>query len=164
MSGPAANRWARRIASVGGCGFAPRAPGTVGTLVAVPFGWALLQAPPLLWLAIVLVCPLGLLAVARAAGGADHGWIVIDEVAGLWITLLGLLGAPGMPMPRGVALLGWLAAAFALFRLLDIAKPGPIGWIDRRHDSLGVMGDDMLAGLAGAVLLFTARLLWSWTG
>ncbi len=156
------SRWARIVASVGGSGFAPKAPGTVGTLVALPVGWALLQAPPLLVVAIALVCPLGVFAIERAAGGADHGWIVIDEVAGLWITLLGLIGTPFLAMPHGVALLGWLAAAFALFRLLDIAKPGPIGRIDRRHDSLGVMGDDMLAGLVGAVLLFGLRLVWSW--
>ena len=155
-------RWARLVASFGGVGFAPRAPGTVGTLAALPFGWALLQAPPLLVVAILAVSLGGTLAVQHAAGGADHGWIVIDEVAGLWITLLGLVGLPRLPAPHGVGLGAGLAAAFAVFRLLDIAKPGLIGRIDRRHDSLGVMGDDVAAGLAGAVLLLGARMVLGW--
>ncbi|WP_419729361.1 phosphatidylglycerophosphatase A [Lichenicola sp.] len=151
--------WARAIASVGFCGFVPFAPGTIGSLVALPFGWLLLQSTPLLVAAIVVVSLVGWLAVARASGGADHGWIVIDEVAGLWITLLGLVTLPGMARPHGAALAGWMVAAFALFRLLDITKPGPIGRIDRRHDAAGVMGDDMLAGLVGAVLLALGRWL-----
>ncbi len=155
-------RWARLVASFGGVGFAPRAPGTAGTLAALPFGWALLQAPSLLVAAILAVSLGGIAAVQRAGGGADHGWIVIDEVAGLWITLLGLVGLPGLPPPHGTRLWLGLAAAFAVFRLLDIAKPGLIGRIDRRHDSLGVMGDDVAAGLAGAALLLGTRLVLEW--
>ncbi|MCQ8277335.1 phosphatidylglycerophosphatase A [Acetobacteraceae bacterium KSS8] len=154
--------WARIVASAGGSGFAPRAPGTVGTLVALPVGWALLHWPSGLLLAIVLVCPLGILATERAGGGEDHGWIVVDEVAGMWITLLGLLPLFRLPPLSGLALLVWCAIAFALFRLLDITKPGPIGRIDRRHDSIGVMGDDMLAGLVGAVLLLALRFAATW--
>ncbi len=160
MSGGA--RWARVVASFGGVGFTPRAPGTAGTLAALPFGWALLQAPWLLVGAILAACVGGTVAVQRAADGVDHGWIVIDEVAGLWITLLGLVGLPRLPPPHGIGLAVGLVTAFALFRLLDIAKPGPIGRIDRRHDSLGVMGDDVAAGLAGAVLLLAARLALDW--
>ena len=156
------HRWARLVASVGGCGFARAAPGTVGSLVALPFGWALLHAPPLLLLAIAIVSTGGIRAIGLASGGADHGWIVIDEVAGQWITLLGLVGLPGLAAPHGIALLLGTGAAFALFRLLDISKPGPIGWIDRRHDAFGVMGDDMLAGLAGAILLLGGRLALDW--
>ena len=151
--------WARAIASFGFCGFAPVAPGTVGSLAALPFGWLLLQSTPSLLVAIVVVCAVGWLAVKRASGGADHGWIVIDEVAGLWITLLGVAALPGHPLPAGPALAAWMLAAFALFRLLDITKPGPIGRIDRRHDAAGVMGDDMLAGVIGAILLLACRLL-----
>ena len=152
--------WARAIASVGFCGFAPFAPGTIGSLVAIPFGWLLLRSPPLLVVAILVVALVGWLAVQRASGGADHGWIVIDEVAGLWITLLGLVTLPGLERPTGEALAAWMVVAFALFRLLDITKPGPIGRIDQRHDAAGVMGDDMLAGLVGAVLLLLFRLLF----
>ena len=161
-SDAAGHRWARAVASVGGCGFAARAPGTVGSLVALPFGWALLQATPLLLVGIAIVSVGGIRAIRLASGGADHGWIVIDEVAGQWITLLGLVGLPGLGAPRGFGLMLGIGAAFALFRLLDISKPGPIGWIDRRHDAIGVMGDDMLAGAAGAILLLGGRLTLDW--
>ncbi len=155
-------RWARLMASFGGVGFAPRAPGTAGTLAALPFGWALLQAPWLLCVAILVVCAGGIVVVQRAGGGADHGWIVIDEVAGLWTTLLGLVGLPRLPPLHGTGLAIGLGAAFGVFRLLDISKPGPIGRLDRRHDALGVMGDDVAAGLAGAALLLGARWALGW--
>lgn len=156
------SRWARLAASFGGAGFAPRAPGTVGTLAALPFGWALLQAPWLLCAAILAVCVGGVAVVQRAGGGADHGWIVIDEVAGLWTTLLGLVGLPRLPPLHGIGLAAGLGAAFVVFRVLDIGKPGPIGRLDRRHDALGVMGDDVAAGLAGAALLLGARWALGW--
>lgn len=157
--GPA---WPRMIASFGGCGFAPSAPGTVGSLAAMPFGYALLQSPPLLVIGILAVSVVGWVATQRASGGADHGWIVIDEVAGIWITLLGLVALPGLRGPHGWAMVMFLLLAFGLFRLLDISKPGLIGRIDRRHDAFGVMGDDMLAGLVGALLLLAIRLALKW--
>lgn len=155
--------WARAVASFGGCGFAPRAPGTVGSLAALPFGWAMLSSTPLLVAAIAVVTVGGTVAVQRASAGADHGWIVIDEVAGQWITLLGLAGLPGLARPHGAGLALGLAAAFGLFRLLDITKPGPIGRIDRRHDAFGVMGDDVLAGIVGAILLLGIRVVLDWS-
>ncbi len=157
-----APRWAVAVASFGGSGLAGRAPGTVGSLAALPFGWLLLRSPPLLLAAVVVVSLGGVIAIRRASGGADHGWIVIDEVVGMWITLLGLVGLPGLPAPRGPGLWAGLLAAFLLFRLLDIVKPGPIGAIDRRHGALGVMGDDVLAGLVGAALLLLGRLGLEW--
>lgn len=161
---PAASRsWSRAVASFGFCGFAPKAPGTVGSLAALPFGWALLHSAPLLVLAIVVVAAGGLVAVRQASGGADHGWIVIDEVAGQWVTLLGLIDLPGLPRPHGWPMAIGVLAAFLLFRILDISKPGPIGRIDRRHDALGVMGDDLLAGGIGALILLGLRLAWEWS-
>ncbi len=157
------SRWARLAASFGGVGFAPRAPGTAGTLAALPFGWALLQAPWLLCAAILVASVGGIVVVQRAGGGADHGWIVIDEVAGLWITLLGLVGLPRLPALHGTHLAIGLGAAFVVFRVLDIGKPGPIGRLDRRHDALGVMGDDIVAGVAGAALLLMARWVLGWS-
>jgi phosphatidylglycerophosphatase A len=73
----------------------------------------------------------------------DPDWIVIDEAAGMWIALTGL---PAF---------GWAgaAAAFALFRLLDIAKPGPVGWADRQRGATGVMLDDVIAGALAALVL-----------
>ena len=109
--------------------------------------------------AILVVGVGGIVVVQQAGGGADHGWIVIDEVAGLWITLLGLVGLPPL---HGTGLALGLGAAFVVFRVLDISKPGPIGRLDRRHDALGVMGDDIVAGLAGAALLLAARWALGW--
>jgi phosphatidylglycerophosphatase A len=73
---------------------------------------------------------------------ADPGWVVVDEAAGQSLALS--------------AASGWLGVllAFALFRLFDIAKPGPVGWADRQPGPFGVMADDLIAGaLAAAVLL-----------
>ena len=145
------------IASGFGTGFSPAAPGTVGSLAALAPGILLGARTGWLPRAILPVCIAGLWAIPRASGGADHGWVVIDEVAGQWITLLGAPPLLGPAAPRPIARLGWLLAAFALFRLLDITKPGPIGALDRRHDAIGVMGDDIAAGLLGAALLRLAR-------
>ncbi len=106
-------------------------------------GWSALVA------ATLLATLGGVLAIRAAEAGDDPGWVVIDEVAGQWITLLGL---------RHLSL-GGVVAAFVLFRLLDIAKPGPIGWADRQHNAIGVMADDVIAGLIGAAILW-ALLQW----
>lgn len=134
----------RLIASFFGAGYSPLAPGTAGSLAALPCGLLLLWAGPG-WLALAAAGAtlIGFCAIPRAGGADDPGWVVIDEVAGLWITLL------GVPHP------GWRGAliGFALFRLLDVTKPGPIGWADRRHGAFGVMADDVIAGAIGAVLI-----------
>jgi len=92
----------------------------------------------------------GLWAVAAAGAGDDPGWVVIDEFAGQWIALLAL----GRPTSGG------LAAAFLLFRLLDVVKPGPIGWADRQHSAAGVMGDDVIAGGITAGILWAVQSRW----
>jgi phosphatidylglycerophosphatase A len=145
----------RLVASALGVGFSPVAPGTAGSLVAVALGAGLLQLSP--WAlggAAALAALAGFVAIPRAVTerGADPGWVVIDEVAGQWIALLGL----------GTVTLPGLVAAFALFRLLDITKPGPVGWADRQHGAFGIMVDDLLAGAIAAVLLWGLR--WAWPG
>ena len=136
---------ARLVASFGGIGFLPRAPGTWGSAAALAIGAALLAAGgiQILLAALLAAVAAGLWAIPRAAGEADPGWVVIDEVAGMWLAMLPLPG----PSPLG------LIAAFALFRLFDILKPGPIGAIDRMPGRIGVMGDDLAAGLAAAILV-----------
>jgi phosphatidylglycerophosphatase A len=147
----AALRLSRLVAGGFGCGRSPWAPGTVASLVAVALGAGLLWLSPWLLAAAAAAATLGGVLAVRAAGaGDDPGWVVIDEFAGQWLTLLAL------PTPSASGLL----AGFALFRLLDIVKPGPIGWADRHHGPLAVMADDVLAGLLGAALLRAARLLW----
>ncbi len=130
-----------------GTGLSPWAPGTVGTLVALPLAWLTL---PLalewrLFLAVILVV-VGIWlcgAAARRTGVHDHPGIVWDEIAAMYLVLL---VAP-------LTLTGW-AMAFGLFRLFDIWKPWPIRDLDHRlHGGLGIMLDDLVAALYTAVLL-----------
>lgn len=143
-----------------GCGYATRAPGTVGSLGALPFAWAI-QSTGIPWalpVASLLTFALGCWLSGRylaeiGAEGGDPQWIVLDEVAGVWLA---------------VSLLdpSWLSYAlgFLLFRLFDIWKPLPIGWIDQKvKGGLGVMLDDYVAGLFAALLLYAASLMW-WIG
>lgn len=136
-----------------GSGLAPKAPGTFGTLAALPL-FLLMQ--PLGWPAYaLLVIAATLLGIylcdyaGRYLGVSDHGAIVWDEFVGLWIALFMV---PAGPL--------WLLYGFALFRLFDIAKPWPIGWADRRiKGGLGVMLDDILAGLMALAVLQASALI-----
>lgn len=143
-------RLARFIAAGFGTGYAPVAAGTVASAVAVLTGAGLLQLSTLaLAMAALLATVGGFVAVERAGVEGDPGWVVIDEFAGQWITLLAL----ARPTLAG------LIAAFVLFRLLDITKLGPVGWADRRHGTFGIMADDVIAGLIAAIVLVLLRLL-----
>ena len=136
-----------------GSGLAPKAPGTFGTLAAVPLWWLLAQAPfwgYLLATVLVAVAGIGICGhTARALGVHDHAGIVWDEIAGYLVTMI---AAP-------VSL--WAAAAgFVLFRVFDIAKPWPIGWLDARvGGGTGIMADDLLAGVYAALVLQLLLLL-----
>ncbi len=131
-----------------GSGLAPWAPGTFGSLAALLPWLSLRHLPPAWYLLVVAVTfVLGIWACGRAArsiGVHDHGALVWDEFVGQWLALLPVLLAPWY----------WIAAGFVLFRLLDILKPWPICWVDRRcHGGLGIMLDDLLAGAVAAVIL-----------
>ncbi|HUZ71583.1 MAG TPA: phosphatidylglycerophosphatase A [Stellaceae bacterium] len=141
-------------ATLCGVGFMPRAPGTWGTLVALPFAWLVARA----WGAGGLVAGAFVLfvlgwwaaaAVTRVCG-KDPQFIVIDEAAGQFLAL-----AAAPPLDP------WFyVAAFGLFRIFDIAKPFPVGWADRRiGGGFGVMFDDALAAVYAALVLMIARLL-----
>ena len=141
-------RLARLLASGFGAGYAPGpAPGTLAAALATLVGAGLMLALPFaLPLAACLACLAGLWAIAATVpADADPAWVVIDEVAGQWIALVGL----ARPTPSGLLL------AFAVFRLLDVVKPGPIGWADRQGGAAGVMADDLIAGA------FTAGIVWA---
>lgn len=143
------------LASGFGAGLAPVAPGTVGTLVAVLPWLALRELHWLAYLAVVLATfALGVWASQRVIdrlGVDDPGVIVIDEWIGLWLALF--LAPPGW---------GWVITGVVLFRLFDIGKPWPVGWIDRHlHGGFGAMLDDALAGLYALLALQAAA--WVWT-
>jgi phosphatidylglycerophosphatase A len=141
---------ARFIAAGFGTGYAPVAAGTVASVAAVLIGGALLAVwPVLLGCAALLATVGGYVAVGRADVEGDPGWVVIDEFAGQWISLLAL----GRPSVAG------MIAAFVLFRLFDVTKLGPVGWADRQHGTFGIMADDVIAGVITSVLLGVVRLL-----
>ena len=130
-----------------GSGLAAKAPGTFGTLAAVPIFWLIqdLSWPLYLsWLVITLV--LGVYwcdRSSKALGVHDHGGIVWDEFVGYWITMF--------MAPKGIL---WMLVGFVLFRLFDIVKPWPIRWLDRHVEGgFGIMADDVLAGIFACVAL-----------
>jgi len=131
------------------------APGTWGSAAAIPAAWALhvLGGPWLLGAGVMVSFTLGWWATSLETKGKDDhdpSEIVIDEVAGQWLAFLPVsVGAAHTGAALTALYPGWIAA-FVLFRLFDIWKPGPIGWADRRGDSLGVMLDDILAGVIAA--------------
>jgi phosphatidylglycerophosphatase A len=152
---------ARWIALGFGSGLSPKAPGTVGTLWAwVAFlvfdrwldaaGWGVVIAASL---------ALGVWACARTAADlaiADPGAIVWDEVVAFWIVLW-------LVMPAGLSM---QLAAFVLFRVFDAAKPGPVGWCDRRFKNargwiqgVGILADDLVAALCTLLVLALARFV-----
>ena len=138
-----------------GAGLAPKAPGTFGTLIAIPAAvWMLTFAWPAQLAIIAVVVAPGFLIChgsARRLGVADHPAIVYDEIAGFLIACFAL--------PLSWL---WIVAAFLLFRVLDIAKPWPISWADRRlRGGVGIMMDDLLAGAGVALLLHLARYVTS---
>lgn len=147
---------ARMTGTVLGVGYLKPAPGTWGSLVALPWAWALhvIGSFPLLAVAIVVASLTGWWATSKmTAGSDDHdpSEIVVDEVVGQWIALLPLsIASWRMGIDITVMWPGWIAA-FVLFRLFDIWKPWLVGWADRRGDALGVMLDDVIAGIFAAI-------------
>ncbi|HTC25961.1 phosphatidylglycerophosphatase A family protein [Dyella sp.] len=132
-----------------GSGLAPKAPGTFGSLAAI-LPWLLLRhlSLPINLLVIVVGFFIGVWAcdvAGRAVGVDDHRSLVWDEFIGQWIALLPALLAPWWAVVVG----------FGLFRLFDVWKPWPIRWFDRHlKGGLGVMVDDVIAGVFAAVVLW----------
>ena len=154
-----------------GTGFAPWAPGTVGSLVALPLYVLLtLFGPWAVALGIALGFALGVWAsaiVIAKLGREDPQVIVIDEWVGQWLTLalidLGLRLLPTLAAPSTLA---FLALGLVWFRACDIAKPWPASWADRElSGGLGAMLDDLFAGLwAGGLAVLTLYLAGRWFG
>jgi phosphatidylglycerophosphatase A len=143
------------LATGGYIGMSPFAPGTLGTLWGLPI--ALILARTSFGMGLLITALLTIVAIWAAGRCADlmkikdPGAVVIDEVVGMVVALLGL--------PFTVTTAFW---GFVLFRLLDIAKPFPIGWLDRRlSGGLGIVADDVAAGVMANLIL---RLLLIWIG
>lgn len=144
---------ARLIATWFYCGYAPAGPGTAGSIAAIAIAWgihfltgwpgtafgffAALLAIPAVWAADV---------VARRNGNKDPQIVVVDEVVGQWVTL------------AGAAALNWKSwlIALALFRLFDVWKPPPIRRLEKLPGGIGIVADDVLAGIYAAIVLFAA--------
>ena len=149
-------RLALVIATAFGCGFFPFGPGTAGSLFALavaallhhfwdigPLGILIVAAvalAPAIWSATV---------TERHVGREDPGLVVVDEVLGQWIAL------------AGAAVWNWktFLAAFVLFRLFDIWKPQPVRWAESLPAGTGIIADDLVAGLYGALILYVGGLL-----
>jgi len=137
-----------------GVGLIPIMPGTWGSAAALPFVWAMTHygSAWVLWCSIVILSALGIWAAGRYALAIetdDPSEVVIDEVAGQWITF-----ALVPPVTLELLLIGFL-----LFRVFDIWKPWPVRWADRHiHGGLGIMLDDILAGVYACLGLYLVTL------
>ena len=152
--------------TLGYSGLAPKAPGTVGTLVSLPLGMLILMyfGSQTLFLATALISIIAIKSINKyeaKTGIHDDKKIVIDELAGMWFALS---IAPAITLSTNDILVwdnGFLIQSllsFALFRYFDIAKPSIIGRIDREvKGGLGVMGDDIIAGFAAGI---SSALIW----
>lgn len=139
---------ARAIATAGGAGYSPVAPGTCGTVVAVPIAWVCRGIDTWAFLAVALLVTGAGIAAAHHADRVwkthDSGRIVIDEVAGYLVTV------------AFVDRSSWwvLGIGFVVFRALDIIKPPPVRWLDEHvPGGAGVVLDDVAAGVMGAAIM-----------
>lgn len=136
-----------QIATLGPIGRNLPAPGTVGSAVAIMAGYILLPVSWLLFLIFtIVIATIGIIAAdnySKATNTHDSGKIIIDEVAGQWITLLFI--------PHDAI---YFLAAFILFRLFDIMKFWPVNWAEQLNGGLGIVADDLVAGLMAGIILF----------
>lgn len=137
-------------------GYLKPAPGTWGSLAALPAAYVIISWTGYVGLLIATIIAYAVghwatVDVTRDSDNHDPSEIVIDEVVGQWIALFPVAyGAFFMSIDAYRLWPGWIAA-FILFRLFDITKPGPVGWADRRDDATGVMLDDVVAGVLAAI-------------
>jgi phosphatidylglycerophosphatase A len=142
-------KFARVLATWFGCGYAPIAPGTVGAAAAVVIAYLFAWDRLTNGIAGALIGVVGIWAAtveAASSGRKEPGHIVVDEVAGQMITLAGATA-----YNRKNFMIGFL-----LFRLFDIWKPAPVRQLESLPEGTGIMADDLMAGLYGAVVLYLA--------
>lgn len=134
-------------------GLVPFAPGTFGSIAALPFAWLIIENAGKVGLinATLIIFVIGLWSsrlYMEETGKTDPGEIVIDEVVGQWLVCLMIVDNNHM---------GQYFLALLAFRVFDIMKPWPITIFDNRHDAFGVMMDDVVAGIMGAAALFAVN-------
>lgn len=137
-----------------GAGLSPKAPGTMGTIVAIPLYWAMAGLDLATYTTLVLAAfVVGIWICERASKELqvhDHPGIVWDEFVGYWLAMWAL-----------PAQWGWTLAGFVAFRVFDIAKPWPIGWLDKRvKGGFGIMIDDVIAGIMACATLHAVNWFW----
>ncbi|MFK7854994.1 MAG: phosphatidylglycerophosphatase A [Granulosicoccus sp.] len=129
-----------------GLGVAPKAPGTVGTVLGIPLLFLMPQSLFAYLLVVLVLFAFGVWCCDRCAkslGVHDHPGIVWDEVVGYLLTMVA--------MPRTAL---WVLAGFVVFRIFDVLKPWPISWVDKRiHGGLGIMLDDILAAVFSVIVM-----------
>ncbi|HJT89467.1 MAG TPA: phosphatidylglycerophosphatase A [Bryobacteraceae bacterium] len=153
MTNQSRNKLAGLVSTWFGCGYSPFAPGTAGSLAAIAIAFLLQRFLGLEPWHFAVLAALGFLPgvwaatrTARAVKLKDPGIVVVDEVLGQWLTL------------AAASALDWksYAAAFVLFRLFDIWKPPPVRQLEALPEGWGIVADDLMAGLYGALVLFVA--------
>ncbi|MCF2903943.1 phosphatidylglycerophosphatase A [Octadecabacter sp. CECT 8868] len=157
--------WAKITATVFYVGYMKPAPGTWGSLAALPLALLIYWIGGF-WLFLIAI-PAGYIKgyiatkwMTEGADNHDPSEIVIDEVIGQWIALLPVFfGAYWVNADVLGLWPGWVAA-FVLFRLFDITKPGPVGWADRKDNATGVMLDDVIAGVFAALFVVLLAIIW----
>jgi len=146
---------ATTLATGFGAGYSPIAPGTAGTLVGLVLFWPMRDLPFVYQVAITLVMLFAGVAastnLSRRIGIKDPPIVVVDEIVGMWISLLLL------PWTVPVAI-----AAFFAFRLMDILKPAPARGFERLPDGWGIVLDDVMAGVYANLLVQVGWRAWLW--
>ena len=139
------------LATLGPIGYLRPAPGTIGSLVALVTGYLIAKfSLGVLVAAILAISILGIFAAERygqITGKKDASEVIIDEVAGQWIPLV--------IIPLEIE---WYIAAFLLFRFFDISKIGPVGHAEKFTGGVGVMADDLVAGIMAALVLWLSAI------
>ncbi len=146
------DKFCRLVSSVFYIGYLPVAPGSMGSFAALFLYYFLKDNPLLMGIAIVICLLLGFLTAGRAEdlfGGKDASEIIIDEFTGMLVALYLL-----------PATMGYVVSAFLLFRFFDIVKPNPINRLEKLEGGLGVMSDDLLAGVYTNLILQAFRLIF----
>jgi phosphatidylglycerophosphatase A len=150
----ARDRLAVVIATVGGIGYAPVAPGTVASAVTALALWIIPFSPLTLAVWLMAVIAVGTWAAHVAEpqlGGHDPGAIVVDEVAGMIVSVVCLPLTPAV-----------LFAGFVLFRIFDVVKPAPARVSQRLPGGIGVMVDDLIAGVYALIVLVASHVIFGW--